>query len=148
MLSLKVKSAIQQAQRSLAVNGNEAMAVAALLQLAETLQLNLKAAIKENADWYGRFMPLTEEVNKARRLNLRIYCSIFFEFLHALTSSGRCMQIMGLVINRSLVKLIQQVIDEDGSVKDSAVCSLLPHRVFIIVVMHIVTPRTLFIYSS
>lgn len=31
-------------------------------------------------------------------------------------------QIMGFVINRSLVKLIQQVIDEDGSVKDSAVC--------------------------
>lgn len=29
---------------------------------------------------------------------------------------------MGLVINRSLVKLIQQVVDEDGSVKDSAVC--------------------------
>lgn len=29
---------------------------------------------------------------------------------------------MGFVINRSLVKLIQQVIDEDGSVKDSAVC--------------------------
>ncbi|KAE8077579.1 hypothetical protein FH972_016132 [Carpinus fangiana] len=88
-----VKSAIQQAQRSLAVNGNEAMAVAALLQLAETLQLNLKAAIKENADWYGRFMPLTEEI-------------------------------MGLVINRSLVKLIQQVIDEDGSVKDSASSTL------------------------
>lgn len=31
-------------------------------------------------------------------------------------------QIMGFVINRSLVKLIQQVIDDDGSVKDSAVC--------------------------
>lgn len=31
-------------------------------------------------------------------------------------------QIMGFVVNRSLVKLIQQVIDEDGSVKDSAVC--------------------------
>lgn len=31
------------------------------------------------------------------------------------------LQIMGFVINRSLVKLIQQVIDEDGSVKDSAV---------------------------
>ncbi|XP_059434871.1 uncharacterized protein LOC132167853 [Corylus avellana] len=88
-----VKSAIQQVQRSLAVNGNEAMAVAALLQLAETLQLNLKAAIKEDADWYGRFMPLTEEI-------------------------------MGLVINRSIVKLIQQVIDEDGSVKDSASSTL------------------------
>ncbi|XP_062152962.1 uncharacterized protein LOC133861237 [Alnus glutinosa] len=88
-----VKSAIQQARISLQVNGNEAMAVAALLQLAETLQFNLKAAIKEDADWYGHFMPLTEEI-------------------------------MGLVINRSLVKLIHQVIDEDGSVKDSASSTL------------------------
>ncbi len=43
------------------------MAVAALLQLAETLQFNLKAAIKEDADRYGHFMPLTEEVNKTLR---------------------------------------------------------------------------------
>lgn len=60
MFSLQVKSAIQQARRSLPVNGNEAMAVAALLQLAETMQFNLKAAIEEDADWYGRFMPLTD----------------------------------------------------------------------------------------
>ena len=31
---------------------------------------------------------------------------------------------MDLVINRSLVKEIEQVIDEDGSIKDSAVCSI------------------------
>ncbi|KAM4068542.1 hypothetical protein ACB094_12G020800 [Castanea mollissima] len=84
-----VKSAIQQARRSLPVDGNAAMAVAALLQHCETLQLNLKAAIKEDKDWYRRFMPLTEEI-------------------------------IGFVINRSLVKLILQIIDEDGSVKDSA----------------------------
>nr|POE52244.1 endonuclease muts2 [Quercus suber] len=84
-----VKSAIQQARRSLPVDGNAAMAVAALLQHCETLQLNLKAAIKEDADWYRRFMPLTEEI-------------------------------IGFLINRSLVKLILQIIDEDGSVKDSA----------------------------
>ncbi|KAM3729572.1 hypothetical protein ACB098_12G022600 [Castanea mollissima] len=84
-----VKSAIQQARRSLPVDGNAAMAVAALLQHCETLQLNLKAAIKEDEDWYRRFMPLTEEI-------------------------------IGFVINRSLVKLILQIIDEDGSVKDSA----------------------------
>uniref|UniRef100_A0A2N9HQI8 DNA mismatch repair proteins mutS family domain-containing protein n=1 Tax=Fagus sylvatica TaxID=28930 RepID=A0A2N9HQI8_FAGSY len=88
-----VKSAIQHARRSLPLDGNEAMAVAALLQVCETLQLNLKAAIKEDADWYRRFMPLTEEI-------------------------------MGFVINRSLVKLILQVIDEDGSVKDSASSTL------------------------
>lgn len=62
MLSLKVKSAILQARRSLPVDGNKAMAVAALLQLADTLQFNLKAAIKEDEDWYRRFMPLTEDV--------------------------------------------------------------------------------------
>lgn len=60
MFSLQVKSAIQQARRSLPVNGNEGMAVAALLQLAETMQFNLKAAIEEDADWYGRFMSLTD----------------------------------------------------------------------------------------
>ncbi|XP_034695689.1 auxin response factor 18-like [Vitis riparia] len=72
--------------------------VVALLQLAETLQLNLKAAIKEDADWYKRLMPTSEVI-------------------------------MGLVINRSLVKLIQQVVDEDGSVKDSASSVLKQSRV-------------------
>lgn len=33
------------------------------------------------------------------------------------------LQILELVISRSVVKLVQQLIDEDGSVKDSAVCS-------------------------
>lgn len=74
VLSLKVKSAIQQARRSLPVEGNEAMAIAALLQLAETLQFNLKGAIKEDEDWYRLFMPLTEEVIRALKLKLRTYC--------------------------------------------------------------------------
>ncbi|XP_021652858.2 uncharacterized protein LOC110644409 isoform X3 [Hevea brasiliensis] len=65
------------------------MAVKAMLELADCLRLNLEAAIKEDADWYNRFMPLSQ-------------------------------MIMELVINRSLVRMIQQVIDEDGSVKDSA----------------------------
>lgn len=34
------------------------------------------------------------------------------------------LQILELTISRSLVRLIQQLVDEDGSVKDSAVC---PH---------------------
>nr|XP_048326093.1 endonuclease MutS2 isoform X2 [Ziziphus jujuba var. spinosa] len=71
------------------MEGDEAMAVVCLLQFAETLQVSLKAAVKEDADWYRRFMPLTEVI-------------------------------MGFILNRSLVKLIKQVIDEDGSVKDSA----------------------------
>ncbi|KAF3432709.1 hypothetical protein FNV43_RR23811 [Rhamnella rubrinervis] len=86
---LLVQSAIRHVRRSLPMHGNEAMAVVSLLEFAENLQINLKVALKEDADWYRRFMPLTEVI-------------------------------MGFIINRSLVKLIQQVIDEDGSVKDSA----------------------------
>ena len=33
---------------------------------------------------------------------------------------------MEFVINRSLIKAIEQVVDEDGSIKDSAVCFMLP----------------------
>jgi hypothetical protein len=62
---------------------------------------------------------------------------MFIERFLGFTSSQLCMQIMGFVINRSLVKLILQVIDEDGSVKDSAVCSLLPHRFSAIAVLYI-----------
>ncbi|KAK7372877.1 hypothetical protein VNO80_06267 [Phaseolus coccineus] len=84
-----VKTAIQHARRSTPVSGNEARAIVTLLQCAEILQGDLKAAIKEDKDWHGRFMPLTE-------------------------------LIMEFVINRSLIKVIEQVVDEDGSVKDSA----------------------------
>lgn len=45
------------------MSGNEARAIVTLLQSAEILQGDLKAAIKEDKDWYGRFMPLTELVN-------------------------------------------------------------------------------------
>ncbi|OVA16083.1 DNA mismatch repair protein MutS [Macleaya cordata] len=75
------------------MDGNEALAVAALLQFSDVLQFNLKVAFKEDSDWYNRFMPLTK-------------------------------MIMELVINQSLVKSILQVIDEDGSVKDSASSNL------------------------
>ncbi|KAK4784230.1 hypothetical protein SAY86_018598 [Trapa natans] len=84
-----VKSAIQHAQRDLPVTGYEAIALSSLLQFSEILQLNLRAVLKEDADWHRRLMPLSEEI-------------------------------LQMVVNRSLIKLIQQVIDEDGSVKDSA----------------------------
>lgn len=84
-----VKSAIQHARRGLPMDGIEAMAVVDLLLLAETMQSNLKTAIKEDSDWYKCFMPLTEVITE-------------------------------LVVNRSVIKLIQKLIDEDGSVKDSA----------------------------
>ncbi|KAJ4726784.1 putative DNA mismatch repair protein MutS [Melia azedarach] len=86
---LMVKSAIRNVRRGLSLRANEALAVVALLQFSETLQLNLKAAIKEDADWYSRFMPLSQMITK-------------------------------LVVDRSLIKLILQIVDEDGSVKDSA----------------------------
>ncbi|XLR21022.1 hypothetical protein HN51_006308 [Arachis hypogaea] len=63
------------------VNGYEARAVMALLQCAETLQGDLKVAIKEDKDWYSRFMPLTEVI-------------------------------MEFVVNRSLVKMIEQIEEE------------------------------------
>ncbi|KAK7385470.1 hypothetical protein VNO78_31191 [Psophocarpus tetragonolobus] len=84
-----VKTAIQNARRSIPVSGYEARAIVALLQCAETLQGDLKAAIKEDKNWHSRFMPLTEVI-------------------------------MEFVINRSLIKAIEQVVDEDGSIKDSA----------------------------
>ncbi|XP_030512734.1 endonuclease MutS2 isoform X2 [Rhodamnia argentea] len=87
--SALVKSAIQHARRDLPMSGHEAIAVASLLQFADTLQLNLRAAIKEDAEWHGRFMPLSDVI-------------------------------LELTINRVLIRSIQQVLDEDGSVKDSA----------------------------
>lgn len=41
-----------------------------------------------------------------------------------------CLQIVELEISRSLVSFIQQLVDEDGSVKDSAVCSLHSIKLF------------------
>ncbi|GAU25362.1 hypothetical protein TSUD_217000 [Trifolium subterraneum] len=89
MLCWLVQTAIQNARRTIMVTGYEARAVFALLQSADTLQGDLKATIKQDKDWYSRFMPLTEVI-------------------------------MEFVINRSLVKAIEQVIDDDGSIKDSA----------------------------
>ncbi|KAL1823978.1 hypothetical protein ACET3Z_010756 [Daucus carota] len=88
-----VKSAMQHARRGLHVGGNEAIAIVGLLEFAETLQLNVKAAIKDDADWLKRFMPLAE-------------------------------MILGMFTSGSLIKFIQQLIDEDGIVKDSASSTL------------------------
>ncbi|KAK4384794.1 Endonuclease MutS2 [Sesamum angolense] len=59
----------------------------------DALQLNVKAAIKEDSDWFRRFMPLSE-------------------------------MIMELFISQPLIKFIEQLVDEDGSVKDSASSNL------------------------
>ncbi|KAK6155492.1 hypothetical protein DH2020_009740 [Rehmannia glutinosa] len=88
-----VETGLKCARSGFPLSGSEAIALAALLQFAEALQLNVKAAIKEDSDWFRRFMPLSE-------------------------------LIMELVISQPLIKFIQQIIDEDGSVKDSASSSL------------------------
>ncbi|KAL8148491.1 uncharacterized protein LOC141708320 isoform X1 [Apium graveolens] len=92
-----VKSAMQHARRGLHVGGNEALAIVVLLQFAETLQLNVKAAIKDDADWLQHFMPISE-------------------------------MILGMFTSGSLIKFIQQLIDEDGAVKDSSSSTLKRYR--------------------
>ncbi|CAI8585759.1 unnamed protein product [Vicia faba] len=87
--AMLVQTAIQNARRTIPVTGYEARAVLALLQSSDSLQGDLKATIKQDKDWYSRFMPLTEVI-------------------------------MEFVVNRSLVKVIERVTDEDGSIKDSA----------------------------
>ncbi|OAY68185.1 Endonuclease MutS2, partial [Ananas comosus] len=93
--TIMVKSAIDRVSRGFPLDGKEAMAVLCLIQFAETLQVSVKIALKEDEEWYDRFMPLTE-------------------------------LILDIVISRTFIKSVQQVIDEDGSVKDSAVCFLRP----------------------
>ncbi|KAM0946783.1 putative DNA mismatch repair protein MutS, core [Dioscorea sansibarensis] len=84
-----VKSAIYHASRGIPMDGMEARAVVSLIEFGETLQIVVKTAVKEDADWFDRFMPLTQ-------------------------------MILDFTISRPFVKAVQQVIDEDGSVKDSA----------------------------
>ncbi|KAL8049362.1 hypothetical protein ABFX02_06G016600 [Erythranthe guttata] len=88
-----VETGIIRARKGVAVTGSEAMALSGLLKFAEGLQLNVKAAIKADSDWFMRFMPLSELV-------------------------------MELVICHPLIKFIEQLVDEDGSVKDSASSTL------------------------
>lgn len=61
-LTLKVTSALKCVSGGPPVEGVEALAVAGLLQFADTLQSSVKMAIKEDSDWYNRFLPLSEEV--------------------------------------------------------------------------------------
>lgn len=52
-------------------------------------------------------------------------------------ASFECLQIMEFVVNRSLVKVIEQVIDEDGSIKDSAVC-FISRTSFLYLILHVI----------
>ncbi|XP_074573675.1 uncharacterized protein LOC141830088 isoform X2 [Curcuma longa] len=84
-----VLSAITRVSRGSPLNGTEAMAVVGLIKYADALQVTLKTAVKEDSEWYSRFMPITP-------------------------------MIMDVAISQAFVKSAQLVIDEDGSVKDSA----------------------------
>ncbi|CAA7049121.1 unnamed protein product [Microthlaspi erraticum] len=88
-----VESGIRHAQRRISLRADQALEVASLLRFFENLQIDLKAAIKQDGDWYKRFMPISE-------------------------------MIMQPVINRPFVKLVEQVIDPDGKIKDSASSAL------------------------
>lgn len=57
-----MQTAIQNARRTIPVTGYEARAVLALLQSSDSLQGDLKATLKQDKDWYSRFMPLSEVV--------------------------------------------------------------------------------------
>jgi len=59
---LKVKSAIERLSRGFSIDGLEAMAIVSLMQCAQTLQISVETAVKEDADYYNRFMPLTQWV--------------------------------------------------------------------------------------
>ncbi|KAH9321779.1 hypothetical protein KI387_016418, partial [Taxus chinensis] len=63
LLSPLVKSAINRLERGLAIDGKEALAIAVLLQFSDGLKNTLKRALKEDEQWYIRFMPLTEMIN-------------------------------------------------------------------------------------
>ncbi|CAN8248230.1 unnamed protein product [Cochlearia groenlandica] len=92
-----VESGINQAKRMISLRTDQALEVASLLRFFDNLQIDLKFAVKQDGDWYKRFMPLSE-------------------------------MIMQPVINRSFVKLVEQVIDGDGTIKDSASSDLRQSR--------------------
>ncbi|KAL9225106.1 hypothetical protein vseg_001068 [Gypsophila vaccaria] len=117
--ALLVRSAIGHTRRSSSVSGQEAIAVAVLLQFAETLQLSIKAAIKENADLYDRFMPLVEPI-----LNWVISKQLVRSILRVISedgsikdsASGRLQQARGRVLNleNKLYQLINTLISNEA----------------------------------
>ncbi|XP_074320378.1 uncharacterized protein LOC141657140 isoform X2 [Silene latifolia] len=81
--ALLVRSGIDHVRRSSPLSGQEAIAVVVLLQFAEALQLNIKAAIRENADLYDRFVPLVESI-----LNWVISKSLVKSVLRVVSEDG------------------------------------------------------------
>ncbi|XP_066373675.1 uncharacterized protein [Miscanthus floridulus] len=92
-----IESAIHCVSGGAVIKGLEAMAVASLMLFIESLQVNIKAAIKLDEGSRSRLTTLTETILDA-------------------------------VINKSLVKSIQDIVDDDGSVKDTASPELRRYR--------------------
>ncbi|VAH05213.1 unnamed protein product [Triticum turgidum subsp. durum] len=96
-LDTVVESAINCVSGGSVIKGQEAMAVVSLMLFVESLQVTIKAAMKQDEDSYNLLLPLTETILDA-------------------------------VVSKSLVKSIQDVIDDDGSVKDTASPELRRYR--------------------
>ncbi|XP_062205323.1 uncharacterized protein LOC133907323 [Phragmites australis] len=92
-----IESAIHCVSGGAVIKGLEAMAVASLMLFVESLQISIKATMKQDENSHSRLMPLTETILDA-------------------------------VINKALVKSIQDIIDDDGSVKDTASPELRRYR--------------------
>ncbi|XP_015697338.1 endonuclease MutS2 [Oryza brachyantha] len=95
--TVAVESAIHGISGGAVIKGQEAVAIVSLMLFIESLQVIIKAAMKQDEDSHERLMTLTGTILDA-------------------------------VINKSLVKSVQDVIDDDGSVKDTASPELRRYR--------------------
>ncbi|PUZ38335.1 hypothetical protein GQ55_9G188100 [Panicum hallii var. hallii] len=95
--TVAIESAIHCVSGGAVIKGLEAVAVASLMLFVESLQVNIKAAMKLDEGSHSLLTTLTETILDA-------------------------------VINKSLVKSIQDIVDDDGSVKDTASPELRRHR--------------------
>ncbi|KAJ1294889.1 hypothetical protein BS78_01G180700 [Paspalum vaginatum] len=95
--TLAIESAIHCVSGGAVIKGLQAIAVASLMLFVESLQVNIKSAMKLDEGSHSRLTTLTETILDA-------------------------------VINRSLVKSIQDIVDDDGSVKDTASPELRRYR--------------------
>ncbi|KAF6989389.1 hypothetical protein CFC21_006727 [Triticum aestivum] len=95
--TVAVESAINCVSGGSVIKGQEAMAVVSLMLFVESLQVTIRAAMKQDEDSHNLLLPLTETILDA-------------------------------VVSKLLVKSIQDVIDDDGSVKDTASPELRRYR--------------------
>jgi hypothetical protein len=87
--------------------------------------------MKQGEDSRDLLMPLTETVS---------FCFFFLIFWRNPVQCAECssnhLQILDAVVSKSLVKSIQDIIDDDGSVKDTAVWFLHPDSTLLFFVLY------------